>query len=110
MKNFLILIFCLLSWNAFSMELDVLSSEFPLEDQDQRKTLCLTVVRVPASGKLLGIVEDITDCFYARKARKIQGQKLDVETSYLKKIMDKKLGQHLQRIDPQLEFYFSDGE
>lgn len=113
MKNFLILLFCLFSFSALSAsttEVDVISAEFGVEDFDQRKTLCLTVVRIPANGKLLGVVEDIQDCFYAREARSSRNHKLHLAFKKLQKIDHPELREHLQRIDTQLEFYFSEGE
>lgn len=113
MKILIALIFSFVTFQAFSQtttEVDVISAEFPVEDFDQRKTLCLTVVRVPKTGKLLGVVEDIQDCFYARMARKSHNHKLQIETKKLQKINHPELREHLQRLDTQLEFYFSDGE
>lgn len=109
MKNLIILIFCLFAYSAFaSTEVDVLSAEFGVEDDAQRKTLCLTTVRVPSNGKLLGIVEDIYDCYYARLGKK--NHTLQLAMKKLKKIDDPNLRDHLQRMDAQLEFYFSDEE
>lgn len=109
MKNLIILLFCLFAYSAIATtEVDVLSAEFGVEDDSQNKTLCLTTVRIPTSGKLLGIVEDIHDCYYARLGKKNQTLKLAVKK--LKKIDDPNLRDHLQRMDAQLEFYFSDEE
>lgn len=113
MKIFIALLFSFISFQAFSgtfTEVDVISAEFPLEDYDQRKTLCLTVVRVPETGKLLGVVESIEDCFYARKARKSQDHKIHLPMKKLQRIEHREMREHLQRLDTQLEFYFSDGE
>lgn len=111
MKNFLILLFCLLSFNAFSaIEVDVLSADYAVEDFDQRKTLCLTVVRLPFSGKLLGVVESIQDCFYARMAKKSHDHKIHLDIRKLHKIDHPEMAEHLQKLGGQLEFYFSDGE
>lgn len=109
MKNLIILLFCLFAYSALaSVEVDVLSAEFGVEDETQRKTLCLTTVRVPANGKLLGIVEDMHDCFYARMGKK--NHTLELAVKKLKKIDDPNLRDHLQRMDAQLEFYFSEEE
>lgn len=110
MKNIIILLFCLISFNTFSAttEVDVISAEFGVEDYTQRKSLCLTVVRVPKSGSLLGIVESLEDCFYARTAKKNNTIHLAVEK--LQIIDEPEMREHLQRLDTQLEFYFSDGE
>lgn len=113
MKTFIALLFIFISFQAFSAsttQVEVISAEFPVEDFDQRKTLCLTIVRVPVTGKLLGVVEDIRDCFYARTAKKSHNHKLHLPLSKFHKITHPEMREHLQRLDTQLEFYFSDGE
>ena len=110
MKNIIILIFCLISFNTFAdtTEVDLISAEFGVEDYTHRKTLCLTVVRVPKSGSLLGIVESLQDCFIARNAKK--NNRIHLAVKKLQKIDGPEMLEHLQRLDTQLEFYFSDGE
>jgi hypothetical protein len=110
MKNILLLIVLPLSLDAFSKPIlmDVLSAEFAVEDQNQNKSLCLTVVRVPKSGDLLGLVESVEDCFYARKAKKAPTLKIDL--SAFKKITMPEFEAHLQARDPQLKFYLSEVE
>ena len=110
MKNIILFITLVLSFNTFAkpVVVDVISAEFAVEDQNQKKSLCLTVVRVPNSGNLLGLVESIEDCFYTRKAKKAPQLKIDLKT--FKKISMPELESHLQAMDTQLEFYFSDGE
>ena len=113
MKLLISILFVFISFQAFSAsltEVDVITSEYPVRDFDDRKTLCLTVVRIPSSGKLLGIVEGIEDCFYARAARKSPEHKLFLPLKKLQKIQHSPMSEHLQRLDTQLEFYFSDGE
>lgn len=112
MKNALILLFCLFSLQAFAAttEVDVLSADYGVEDDEQKKSLCLTVVRVPDTGSLLGVVEDIHDCFYARSAKRSPTHRLEMDLKRLQKIDSPPLRRHLQRMDSQLEFYFSDGE
>lgn len=111
MKNIIILLFCLFSYSAFAnVTVDVISAEYPVEDYLNRKTLCLTVVRVPQTGDLLGVVEDIGDCFYARAAKKSRNNKIKLPLNKLAKITDPEMKEHLQRMDTQLKFYFSDGE
>lgn len=112
MKNILILIFCLLSFNSFakSIEVDVISAEFGVEDHFQNKTLCLTVVRVPANGELIGLVEDIQDCFYARTAKRSPDHKIRVDLKKLRAFTVHELQTHLQTLDTQLKFLFSEGE
>lgn len=111
MKNILILLFCLLSFNAFSAtEVDVISTEFPVEDFDQRKTLCLTVIRLPTEGRILGVVESIEDCFYARMSKKSSDHKIRLNVKKLHKIEHPEMAEHLQRLQGPLEFYFSEGD
>lgn len=102
----------LISLNAHATltEVDVLSADFGVEDNLQNKTLCLTVVRVPKSTRLLGIVETIQDCFFARQAKKAPSHKIKIDLKTLQKLEDFDLRQHLQTLDTQLQFYFSDGE
>ena len=110
MKNIIIFITLLLSLSTFAkpVGMDVISAEFAVEDQNQNKSLCLTVLRVQSSGELLGLVESIQDCFYTRKAKKVQQLKNDLKA--FRKIGMPELESHLQALDSQLKFYFSDGE
>ncbi len=104
----LLLTLCLplLSWaKPKTLEVDVISYELGALDQEQQKTLCLTVVRVPQNGKLLGIVEDLYDCFYARAAKR--APRVRVLFHQLTKLQDKGLLLHLQSREPNLEFYLS---
>jgi hypothetical protein len=112
MKHLTLFLFCLFSFHSFakSTSVDVLSSEFGFLDQHQRKTLCLTVIRVPQTGALLGVVESIQDCFYARAAKKSPDHKIRIDLQKLKKQDVSELHQYLQSLDAQLEFLFSDGE
>lgn len=111
MKNITILIFAFLSLKSFAgTNVDVLSAEFGVEDEAQRKTLCLTVVRVPKTRELLGIVEEIEDCFYARTAKKSPNHRLTLNMKDLKPVENTSLHSHLQTLDTQLRFYFSRGE
>lgn len=112
MKNILILIVCLFAYNSFAKttEVDVLSAEFGVEDESLKKSLCLTVIRLPANGELIGVVEHIQDCFYARLARRAQRHTISIELGKLKTFSDTSLERHLQNLDGQLRFLFSEGE
>ena len=112
MKNLTILIFCLFCFQSFAQEIevDILSTEIGIEDQHFKPSLCLTVVRVPTSGALIGVIEDIRDCFYTRKANKASTSKMKIDLTALKSIKSPALGSHLQKMDSQLEFLFSEGE
>lgn len=112
MKSLFILLFCLLSVDGFAktLEVDVLSAEYGVEDHLQKKTLCLTVVRLPSNGELLGVVEDIGDCFYARMAKRSPDHKIRLNVQNLRSLEMPELHDHLQSLDTQLKFLFSDGE
>lgn len=112
MKNILVLLCCLFAFDSFakSVEVDVISAEFGVEDNLHHKSLCMTVVRVPSTGSLLGIVEDIYDCFIARSAKKSPNHKIKVDLKSLKPMTSPELHSHLQSLDSQLEFLFSEGE
>lgn len=112
MKTTLISLLCLVTFNSFAkpIEVDVLSAHFGVEDHTQRPSLCLTVVRVPSNGALIGVVEGIEDCFYARRAKKAPAHKIELDIKKLKKFSVPELASHLQSLDTQLEFLFSQGE
>lgn len=111
MKNIAILILFTLSFHSFAAtSVDVISAEFGIEDDTSRKTLCLTIVRVPKTTELLGIVETIEDCFYARKAKKSPNNRLALNMKDLQPVDHAPLRAHLQTLDTQLKFYFSQGE
>jgi hypothetical protein len=101
MKKTLPLFLALISFNALSatQSFDVLSTDLGVHD----KTLCLTVLRAQDSS-LIGVVEDIYDCFIARDASHKQRLKLDLKK--LKHIEN----QNLQSYDAQLKFYLSEGD
>lgn len=109
MKQILFSIILLTSFNAFSfVEVDVLSTEVGVEDYSQRKALCLTIVRIPKNGSVLGVLETIEDCFIGRMAKKSQRIKLDLNK--LQKITDYEMKDYLQSLDSHIEFYFSEAE
>lgn len=109
MKNIFILLFFIAA-HAYAQEVDILSVELGVEDQDQIKSLCITVVREPQSERLVGVVEDIYDCFYARTAKKNLTSTMNLPMKRFRPLQHEGLLQHLQQRDPQLEFLFSDGE
>lgn len=91
-------------------EVDVLSHEFGFEDINQKKSLCLTVVRFPKNGKVMGILETIEDCYYARLADDSKSQRISINMKDLKKISNKDMKNYLQTLSGELEFYFSEVE
>ena len=112
MKNIFILSLFLFSFNSLakSIVVDVVSAEYGIEDHHLRPSLCLTVVRLPSEGHLIGIVENIEDCFYARMANSSHNHQLKIDFSKFNPFKAGALREHLQTLDAQLEFLFSDGE
>jgi hypothetical protein len=113
MKYLFLIVLCLFHVEAFAkamIEVDVINAEYFIEDDENNKTLCLTVVRVPLNGDLIGIVESLTDCYYARLANSNPGLPLKIDLSLLSPIEHSNLMRHLQKMDSQLRFYFSEGE
>jgi hypothetical protein len=107
MKNFILLFSLFFSMNTFSsISVDVISAHYPVADHEGKNTLCVTVVRIP-TGNILGIVENIEDCFYARKVKRTGAATLRMSLRSLTKISGNNLQQHLQRLDRELEFYYS---
>jgi hypothetical protein len=107
MKTILLFLTLLFSYSSFAAEVDVLSAEFGVEDEAARPELCLTVVRIPKSGAVIGIVETMYDCFYTRQAKKSPHLQINLRT--LTKPAPTLLS-HLQSRDSSLEFLYSDGE
>ncbi len=107
MNFFLVSLLTIIAHSAFAMEVEVISSEYQVENEVQERSLCLTMVRVPQNGELLGIVEDITDCFYARSANK--SLRLEIDHRDLRPVHPSLL-EHLQRPELAIKFYFSSGE
>ena len=112
MKNILILSLFFFSINSFakSIVVDVISAEDGIEDQHLHPPLCLTVVRLPLEGHLIGIIENIEDCFYARSANSSRNHQIQIDLSKFYPFKPGPLREHLQTLDSQLEFLFSDGE
>ncbi len=110
MKTIFTIFALMLSSYLYAIEVDVISSEFGVLDQNQNQTLCMTVVRVPKTGELIGVIESIEDCYYARKAKKSKDHTLELDMNDLKVISMDELLNHLQSLDTQLKFLFSEGE
>lgn len=107
MKTILLTFSLLFSLNSLATEVDVINAEFGVLDEAGNPQLCLTVVRIPRSGSIVGIVESLYDCFYARRAKK--NPHIDVNLKKLTKVDDELLS-HLQSLQGDRKFLFSDGE
>jgi len=110
MKTLLIILSLALTLSAQASQLEVIDSHIGLNDYSERPTLCLTIVRDTHSGELLGILEDITDCFYARKAARNPSRMLEISSNALSKNISSKMLVHLQAFDPALQFVWSNHE
>lgn len=107
MKTILLLTALLFSVSSFSAEVDVISAEFGVDDEAGNPELCLTVVRLPKTGAVVGIIESLYDCFYTRQAKK--NPRIDINFKRLSN-PESGLREHLQSRDASLEFLYSDGE
>lgn len=110
MKTFLALITFALALSVQAAQLEVMDAQIGVLDYTNRPTLCLTVVRDLETNELLGIVEDITDCFYARKASRNPSMILELPDNAFRKMDAGKMLIHLQAFDPALKFLWSNHE
>lgn len=95
---------------ALQLRVQVIDAQFGVEDSAGQKTLCLTVARDVESSRLVGVVEDITDCYWARQAHRTPEKILSLPRKDLKPVSDPALLQRLQGFDSQLEFLWSSAE
>jgi hypothetical protein len=95
---------------ASTLKVDVINAEVGVLDYTDRPTLCVTTVREVSTGKLLGIVEDITDCFWTRQARRSHATTLELPRHAFTKVEAGEMLLHLQGFDSQLEFLWSNAD
>lgn len=93
-----------------SLNVQVISVEIGLHDYEDRPTLCLTIARELKSGLLVGLIEDITDCFWARQANRSPEKILRLPKNYLSPVKQGQMLNHLQAFDSQLEFFWSNAD
>lgn len=112
MKKLIFIMCCLMSSAIYgkNIEVEVFSTHIGIEDYQKNKTLCLTVIKNHLNPSLLGIVEDIYDCYYARKAKNSPSRSIIVDIGKLRPIEETELLTHLRNMDRNLEYLFSDGE
>ncbi len=109
-------LFCLallLVTKAFAapmLKAEIIASEIGVEDYQARPTLCVTTVREINSGKLYGIVEDITDCYWTRQARRNPSIILEIPFASFHSTETDEMRTHLQGFDSQLEFLWSNAD
>lgn len=92
------------------LDVQVISVEIGLNDYENRPTLCLTIGRELKSGHLVGVIEDITDCFWARQANRAPEKILKLPKNYLSPVEEGQMLNHLQAFDSQLEFFWSNAD
>lgn len=95
---------------ASTLKVDVIHTEVGVLDYTDRPTLCVTTAREVSTGKLLGIVEDITDCFWTRQARRTHATTLELPRHAFTPVEAGEMLQHLQGFDSQLEFLWSNAD
>mgnify|MGYP003393581062 CR=1 FL=1 len=92
------------------LEVQVINVDIGLNDYTDRPTLCLVTGREVSSGRMVGLLEDIGDCFYARQAKRSPEQVLKLPGRYLSPVKEQEMLQHLQAFDSQLEFFWSNAD
>lgn len=92
------------------LNVQVINVDIGLNDYADRPTLCLTTAREVETGRLVGVVEDIGDCFYARQANRSPETVLQVPRQYLRPVKTGQMLRHLQAFDSQLEFFWSNAD
>ncbi|MBY0515826.1 MAG: hypothetical protein K2P81_02880 [Bacteriovoracaceae bacterium] len=93
-----------------NMKLEVIDTQIGINDYADRPTLCLIVARDVETGKLVGLVEDIYDCFWTRKARHLSNNSLELPRRDFSAFKSEEMLQHLQGFDSQLEFLWSNND
>lgn len=93
-----------------TIQAQVIDTQIGLDDWSNQPTLCLIVAREIETGRLLGVVEDIYDCFWTREARHHPEAILELPLKDLHPMSDGPMLQHLQGFDSQLEFLWSDAD
>lgn len=96
--------------SASTLKVDVINTEIGVLDYTDRPTLCVTTAREVSTGKLLGIVEDIGDCFWTRQVRRTHASTLELPRHAFTKVEDNEMLTHLQGFDSQLEFLWSNAD
>jgi hypothetical protein len=111
MKFILVLLFSLsFAFASESMKLEVIDTQIGMNDYNENPTLCLIEARDVETGKLVGLVEDIFDCFWTRKARHLTSNTLELPRHDFVAFKSEEMLQHLQGFDSQLEFLWSNND
>jgi hypothetical protein len=87
------------------LRLEVQDVTIGAQDWEGRPTLCVLIVKEAQSQETFGLVEDITDCYWARQAK--QQKVLCVPDNAFAPLDSTAMLQHLQALDSQLEFFWS---
>jgi hypothetical protein len=86
---------------------DVINAEVGVHDYTDRPTLCVLTLREVTTGKLVGLVEDIGDCYWTRQTRRYSLASLELPSHSLNNHVAGEMLSHLQAFDSQLEFFWS---
>lgn len=95
---------------ASTLKVDVIDAQIGVSDYANAPTLCVITAREVSTGKMLGIVEDITDCFWTRQARRNHSATLEIPRRDFQALAPGEMLQHLQGFDSQLEFLWSNAD
>ena len=83
--------------------------EIAVNDEFGRKSLCITYLRSEEKNKTYGVVEDMRDCFYARKFHSVIGSQQRIPSGFLFNIYEE-LNLYLMMFKNDVHYLFSEVE
>ena len=92
-----------------SIEGTVLQVQFPTEVNNLQLKVCVTQIETD-DGELVGLVEDVAQCFYARKLKDQIGNRVSVQEDANFFVEDEELTQILLQSAPQVKFLIFEAE
>ncbi len=112
-KSILILLFMIITMQSVYAKQfisgKIAGVEIAAVDETGRESLCITYLHSEARSKTYGIVEDLYDCYYARKFSKVIGSTQKIPNGYLFGMYEG-LNDHLIASKDNVQYVFSEVE
>lgn len=112
-KSILILIFMIITMQSVYAKQfingKIAGVEIAAVDETGRESLCITYLHSETSSKTYGIVEDLYDCYYARKFSKVIGSTQKIPSGYLFSMYEG-LNDYLLTNKANVQYVFSETE
>ena len=112
-KSILILLFMIVTMQSVYAKQfisgKVAGVEIAAVDETGRESLCITYLHSETRSKTYGIVEDLYDCYYARKFSKVIGSTQKIPSGYLFSMYEG-LNDHLLMSKDEVQYLFSEVE